>query len=138
MTLNQLRNLDFIALCRAIAADKLKNGQLATIREILEEAIMTPPKAHYIDFDDAVRMLRRIENTGLRNFTSNELQRDKWIEFHDQVREAMNSRRRLSFLSAVAFVLAFRRPSRFYFSIHTARKIVVDRFAFVPVGRDRG
>lgn len=99
MTLNQLRNHDFIALCRSIAADKLKNGQLATIREILEEAIMTPPKAHYIDFDDAVRMLRRIENTGLRNFTSNELQRDKWIEFHDQVREAMNSRRRLSFLS---------------------------------------
>lgn len=118
------RNRELISLCLRLARAHQQKFERCTIEGIVTEALMTAPKAHYIEYDRAAQILHMAGRIGFRRLTCNELQKERWIELSDQVEEAMNGPRRLPFAPALAYVLTFRHPSRYYISLSTARKIV--------------
>ena len=48
----------------------------------------------------------------------------KWIEIHNQVREAMHGPQALPFDKALSYVLCFRRPTRFYIDHERAVRLL--------------
>lgn len=115
------RNRNFIELCLSIIRREQRAGKSPGLAAVVSEALAQPPRCHYVAYDRASEVLHRFERSGLDGIASDSLQRSRWLELYAQVRQAMDGPRKLSFDKALSFVLAFRRPSRFY--IHPARAI---------------
>ncbi len=120
----KMRNADLVANARRLLAFATRRGKTMNISQLLVAALSRQPKMHYVDFDTASRKLHAIERRGLEAVVRTTLARQQWSELRDQVAEAMSTRRHLSFVQALTFVLHFRRPSRFYIAPNSAFKIL--------------
>ena len=117
------RDADFAAVCRRLLAGYRRSHRRISFSEFVREAMNTRPGHHYVAFESAMRLLynmRRGRRKAFVNFDTAQ----KWAELNDQVNRTMARRPCLSFPRAVAFVLACKRPSRFYIPERRARAIV--------------
>ncbi|GFI14597.1 hypothetical protein IMSAGC008_02157 [Muribaculaceae bacterium] len=115
------RNRDFIEVCLSIIRREQRSGKSPSLAAVVAEALSRSPRCHYVAYDRASEILHMLERSGSAGIATSNLQRVRWLELYSQVREAIDGPRKLSFDKALSFVLAFRRPSRFY--IHPARAI---------------
>ncbi len=127
-TSTTMRTADLVANASRLLAFATRRGKTMNISQLLLAALSRQPKMHYIDFDTASRKLHAIERRGLEAVVRTPLAQQQWAELRDQVAEAMSTRRRLSFVQALTFVLHFRRPSRFYIAPNSAFKILNRHF----------
>ena len=117
------RDAEFIAKCKDLMRRRTQAGQRPNLYDIITEAINSSPRCHYVNYDNASRILHAIERHGAGS-AGKGLQRLKWTELYNQVRETMEGPRHLSFDRALSFVLGFRRPSRFYIDPLRAMRIL--------------
>lgn len=117
------RNSEFISICLEIIRRDTASGIRPSITAVLTEAIHRQPHCHYASYEHTSRMLHLIERKGIDSIPR-KLQRLKWQEISNQVKEAMDGPRKLPFDKALTFVLGFRRPSRFYFDTAHALRII--------------
>ena len=104
-TSTKMRNADLVANASRLLAFATRRGKTMNISQLLLAALSRQPKMHYIDFDTASRKLHAIERRGLEAVVRTPLAQQQWAELRDQVAEAMSTRRRLSFVQALTFVL---------------------------------
>lgn len=124
----KMRNADLVATARRLLAFATGRGKTMNVSQLLAATLSCQPKMHYIDFDTASRKLHAIERRGLESVVRTPIARQQWAELRGQVAEAMSTRRHLSFVQALTFVLHFRRPSRFYIAPNSAFKILHHHF----------
>lgn len=118
------RDAEFVHVCLAHARRSRASGENTTLFHIIDRALHTQPRCHYVNYEYASKVLHGMENCGAEAACSNRLHHLKWTELHGQVREAMDGPRKLTFCKALTFVLAFRRPSRFYISHRHAMRLI--------------
>lgn len=123
-TLIQHRNADFKRRCLQIVKADYATGALRPLDSVLERAISQQPLSHYLNFDTASRRLHKIRRYGLETVVKEPLARRRWAELMAQVTEQMVRNKHMKFYQALTFVLNFKRPSQFYITPDTARRII--------------
>lgn len=123
-TATQLRNEEFLRRCIGIFDKDHQEGRISTLPDIIARATAMQPHSHYLSYDTASRRLHRIMRNGLENEIKEDLAREMWAEILEQVKTCMSSTPPKSFDKALSFVLNFCRPSRFYISYDTAKRII--------------
>ncbi|MCM1066090.1 MAG: hypothetical protein NC418_00770 [Muribaculaceae bacterium] len=126
----QARNEEFKRRCLEIFRRDYDSGTIRPLDSVIERALAMQPRSHYLSFDTASRRLHRIERRGLEAEVHEELARLMWAEVMAQVRQAMERRGTESFDRALSFVLNFCRPSRFYMSFDTARRLLTPHLSY--------
>ena len=116
------RDEAFAQVCRRIIAGQRKNRKPIPFEELLTKALTTRPDRHFVEYDSALRRLYALRRG--RESCRPGLATQKWHEIYAQVRVVMVRRPQLSFPMAVAFALAYKRPSRFYMPEKHARDIL--------------
>ena len=129
-SLIEIRNDDFVRRCFAIYDKDLRSGERHTLESLIDRALASQPHSHYLSYDHASRRLHRIRRDGLANVYKEELAREMWGELNSQVNEVMALHPRKTFDKALTFVLNFMRPSRFYISRDTARRLISPYLSF--------
>lgn len=122
--MTKTRNSDFVRRCVDLYESEAARGNYPPLDEILFKAIAQRPMAYYVNFDRASRQLHRIERDGLDAVAVNRLSRRMWTEMREQIDEVMRDNPGKRFDSALSYVLNFRRPSRFFINLDTARRII--------------
>lgn len=117
------RDAEFIAKCKQLIRRRNLAGEKVNLYDVINEVVNSRPRCHYANYDTASRILHAIERGGA-DCAGRGLQRLKWIELYNQVRETIDGPRRLTFDKALSFVLSFRRPSRFYIDPIRAARIL--------------
>lgn len=120
----QARNEEFLRRCRKMLRDDFEAGTIRPLKEIINTVMHQQPRGHYLNYDTAARRLHLIERRGLEAVVTEELGRRMWAELRAQVDEVMARQKKKSFQKALTFVLSFYRPSRFYMTYDTARRIL--------------
>ncbi len=128
--LTQARNSEFVRRCVEIFRRDCRSGAVRPLDTVIARALAMQPRAHYLAFDSASRRLHRIERRGLEAEVSEDIARAMWAELRSQVEETMARQRVKSFDKALSFVLNFCRPSRFYMSVDTARRILSPHLSY--------
>ncbi len=123
-TLIQLRNEDFVRCCIDIFRNDCAMGAIRPLDTVIERALACQPLCHYLDYDSVSAKLHRIGRRGLEAEVSSPLFRAMWQELAEQVAETRQRRGRLNHAQALTFVLTFKRPSRFYISPDTAKRLL--------------
>lgn len=126
----QLRNEEFVRRCADIFKADLAAGAIRPLDTVIERALNSRPRCHYLDFDTASRRLHCIERHGLEAAVANPLARAMWAELASQVSQVRERRGCGSFCRALTFVLTFMRPSRFYISPDTARRLLTPHVSY--------
>ncbi len=126
--LTRARNSEFIRRCIQIYQRDLKSGITPVLDDIVDRAIAMQPHSHYVAFDSASKRLHAINKRGMENVVNSPLAQQMWSEIAAQVQQTMDSRNCKSFDRALSFVLNFCRPSRFYITRDTARRIALPYF----------
>lgn len=119
----QARDAEFISVCRQIIERYNRSGHRCSLSLVLDEALAHAPRCHYVSYDYASRVLHQMEMAGGVP-AGTTLRRLRWAELYNQVKETMEGPRRLTFDKALSFVLAFRRPSRFYIDRARATRLL--------------
>lgn len=122
-TATKARDAEFIAICLDIIRQHNRSGHPCRLTDVIEQALSRRPRCHYVSYDHASRILHVIHRGGLAT-GRNRVQRLKWLELYNQVKETMEGPRRLSFDKALTFVLGFMRPSRFYIERERAIRLL--------------
>lgn len=116
------RNYDFVRRCVEIYEHERAQGKRPELDEVLFRAIGSSPKGYYVNFDTASRQLHRIRRRGLGSISCSPWLKKMWEELGTHVDEAMAGGKK--FDAALSYVLNFRRPSRYFINIDTARRII--------------
>ena len=124
------RNEEFRRRCVEIFKSDLQNGVIQPLDSVLERAIACRPLCHYMSYDTASRRLHAISRHGLKVVVKEPLAAQMWTELAAQITEIMTLSPNKSFDRALSFVLNFGRPSRFYISIDTARRIIAPNITY--------
>ncbi len=139
-TLTESRNHEFLRRCIDLAGAELREGRSIDIDSIIDRVLAMQPRSHYLNYDTASRRLHIIERRGLERAVASKLLRAMWQEIGEQVAATMHSRR-CPFDRALSFVLNFCRPSRFYMTRDTARRILAPHIALtitrIPTNKTR-
>lgn len=135
--LTESRNAEFARRCIEIFERDYHNGCVRPLDEVLLAALAMQPHSHYLSYDTASRMLHAIERHGIDSVVSTDITKALYVELGEQVAKVMQTRRTLCFRRALSFVLNFSRPSRFYMSLDTARRIIAPYLSY-SICRIRG
>lgn len=119
------RNAELVQCARRILHRYSGSKKSLSLKELAALTAACRPHNHYVDFDNASYHLHRLDRLSMRN----ELSRQMWHELAEQVRETMDKRPGLKFHEALAFVLSYRRPSRFYLTTDAVMRILKPWFA---------
>lgn len=128
--LTQARNEEFLRRCRKMFRDDYEAGTMRPLQEIINTVMHQQPRGHYLNYETASRRLHLIERRGLEAVVTEELGRQMWTELRAQVDEVMARQKKKSFQQALTFVLTFCRPSRFYITYDTARRILTPYISY--------
>lgn len=128
-TTTKARDAEFIAICLDIMRRNARSGRECPLGEVIDEALHRCPRCHYVSYDHASRTLHALERHGAPPCDST-LQRLKWLELYNQVKECMEGPRALPFGKALSFVLGFMRPSRFYIDPSRAMRLLRSRLGY--------
>lgn len=126
----QTRNEDFIRRCITIFKSDYAAGAIKPLDSVIERALGSRPHCHYLDYDTASEKLHQIRRLGIDNVVCNPEARAMWTELAAQVDEARQRSPDCSFHKALAFVLNFMRPSRFFITPDTARRILSPHISY--------
>lgn len=118
------RNADFVRRCLEIYEHEKSLGKNPELDEVLFRAMASSPKVYYVNFDTASRQLHRIRRHGISVIKGSPGVKKMWSELNTYIEEVLEKEPRKKFDSALSYVLNFRRPSRFYINLDTARKII--------------
>ncbi|MDE5662297.1 MAG: hypothetical protein K2F91_02665 [Muribaculaceae bacterium] len=124
------RNEDFRRRCLEIFEKDFRAGAIQPLESVIDRAIAMQPRSHYLNYDQASRRLHAIERHGLENEVKEELARQMWSELRQQIDRVMELNPKKPFDKALSFVLNFCRPSRFYISRDTARRIIAENVSY--------
>lgn len=124
------RNREFIRRCIDIFERDCREATVQSLESVLDRALARQPCCHYVGYDLASRKLHLIERRGLENVVKEELAREKWREIRRQVDDVLAQNPRKTFDMALSFVLNFCRPSRFYMSRDTARRLITPHLCY--------
>lgn len=128
--LTKCRNAEFARRCIEIFERDYRNGCVRPLDEVLLEALAMQPHSHYLSYDTASRKLHAIERYGIDSLVSTDITKALYAELGEQVARVMRTRRKLGFDRALSFVINFCRPSRFYMSLDTARRIITPYLSY--------
>lgn len=128
--LTKNRNAEFARRCIEIFEKDYRNGCVRPLDEVLAIALAMQPHSHYLSYDTASRKLHAIERHGIDALVTGENTRALYTELSEQVANVMRTRSQLGFDEALSFVLNFCRPSRFYMSLDTARRIIMPYLSY--------
>ncbi|MCH5221022.1 MAG: hypothetical protein J1F05_01660 [Muribaculaceae bacterium] len=123
-TMIECRNEEFLRRCAAIFEREYKSGKVLPIDKIIDQVLAMQPRSHYLTYDTAARRLHKIHRLGIENVVKEDIARDMWRELQTQIDEYLAQYPKRSFHKALSFVLNYRRPSRFYISRDSARRII--------------
>lgn len=104
----------FVGQAMRVLSSALKNSERLSRAQLIERTLATRPPAYFVSYEYASRVLHRIEGAE-PGAVGTSLRTGMWLELADDVRTTMSARN-LSFSKALTFVLAYRRPSRWYIS----------------------
>ncbi len=124
------RNREFIRRCVDIFERDCREATMQTLESVIDRALAQQPCCHYLSYDHASRKLHRIARRGLENVVKEDLARAMWRELAAQVADVMAKNPRKSFDAALSFVLNFCRPTRFYMSRDTARRLITPHLCY--------
>lgn len=119
---NERRNRDFTKRALAILSDYLHRHEHISRHELIIKTLAQRPSCYYVDIDHASRILSKIMNTNKPKHAG--VIMEMWYEMADKVKALMTGPRRLSRHKAVAFVLNFDRPSRFFMTYRRACEVL--------------
>ncbi len=111
--LYQLRNNDFIRMCRKMTLDAPSTESL-TVRRVVEKALDREAPRYYLTFDYAYRMLRRWRKGAVVG--GDTIRRKQWAELAAKVDALIAKNPALTDYTALGRVLAFDTASRFFIS----------------------
>ena len=111
--LYQLRNNDFIRMCRKMTLDAPSTESL-TVRRVVEKALDREAPRYYLTFDYAYRMLRRWRKGTVVG--GDTIRRKQWAELAAKVDALIAKNPALTDYTALGRVLAFDTASRFFIS----------------------
>lgn len=121
------RNRAFVKRCLELIERRNRNNAPVEIREIVAEAIASPPPCHFAGYKLAshniCRLVQRMRKHPDTQRASN-LRQQCWFEMAQQVMAEMDGPRKLTFAKALSFVLNFRRPSRYYLTEERALRLL--------------
>ena len=126
-----LRNKHIVALMRRRILEAAKAGKKISDRELIDCVMSARPSMHYVTYAKASRKLHVIERegeAGLVRCGCNGLAVRRWMELYGQVRDIMGRRGNCGFARALADALNFSRPSSFYVTESTVRRLLADNF----------
>ncbi len=130
------RDDEFRRRCVEIFKSDYNSGAIRPLDSVLERAMACQPHCHYLSYDTASRRLHEIERYGLEAIVRERIARQMWTELAAQVADVMALHPRKSFNMALSFVLNFCRPSRFFISVDTARRIIAPNITYnISLGR---
>ena len=121
-TLTQLRDEDFAACLRRVAAE----NPSATADELINLASCCTPRRYYITYTTVVTQLPRMRKKGLERravMPDGIPSRERWIDINNAVCRYMILNRRATLHDAITHVINFERPTRFFISRRHATDI---------------
>lgn len=124
------RNEEFVRRCVAIFRNDFAEGTVRPLDSIITRALAMQPRSWYISYDTASKRLHAIERHGMDSIVQCHLARCQWEELRKQVDEIIAANPRKTFDAALSFVLNFCRPSRFYISRDTARRLLTPHLTY--------
>lgn len=124
------RNQEFRRRCIEIFERDVREGGARPLESVLERALAMQPHSHYLSYDTASRRIHRIHRYGIEKVVKERLAREMWRELVGQIEDVQARFPRKTFDMALTFVLNFYRPSRFYMSLDTARRIVAPNLSY--------
>lgn len=113
----QQRNEDFAATCRRILSSPEGEAIGTDVDALVMKALASAPLHYYVSRERAFEVYR-VHSRGGR------VREGLWTEFCADVDAVLALRPWLGELKAVDFVAAYKRPSRFHFSLATGRRII--------------
>ncbi|MDE6464521.1 MAG: hypothetical protein K2L16_07815 [Muribaculaceae bacterium] len=116
------RDAAFVRSAMSILGAHMARGERLSRRELIAKALASRPPYFYVEADRAVDVFNFFRHRPWPSAPT--LRQQMWMEFCTMVREEMEGPRRLKLSKAVAFVLNFRRPSRFYISEQIAQRLI--------------
>lgn len=119
--LYQLRNNDFIRLCRKMTLDA-PSGEYLTERRVIEEALNREAPRYYVTFDYAYRMLRQWRKGVVVG--GDTIRQKQWAELAAKVDALIAENSALTDSTALGRVLAFDTASRFFISPGYALRLI--------------
>jgi len=130
-SITNLRNKHIVNFMARQVVKAAKTGRTLTDKELIESVMTARPAMHYVSYEKASRILHLIDREGVENIdklrTSLSV-RQKWLEMYCQVKDVMGRRKKCTFGQALTFVLHFCRPSSFYVSEDTVRRLILRNF----------
>lgn len=123
-TLTEARNADFRQKCVLLFERDMRQGIVRPLDDVIESALALQPLSHYVNFDLARRHMVEIRRYGISAVFREDNARRQWSEIWMQVQSFLATHPRKSLDDALSFVLNFCRPSRFYISYDTGRRIL--------------
>lgn len=134
-SLARMRDLDFSRKLLETAKSNSLCGLPMTREAIIEAALKRRPDSFYTSTSNACKVLRRISGSDyIRNriLHANPVRQQFWIDLHDKVWRYCVRNPSTSFDDAVAHILCFSKPDRFYISDSKALKLFADTFTSEP------
>lgn len=118
----QTRNDSFRRAALALLGRHMLAGERLTRKQLIEKTLAQRPPSYFVNADQASLMLTVLERNPA--FTPTTERHAMWLEIRDRVKELMEGPRRLKRFKALAFVLNFTQPSRYFISPKTADRII--------------
>lgn len=115
-TQTQLRNEAFVMTCMRLL-ESISGESLSSAEELVSKAISVSPLHYFVSRERAMEVYR----THLRGGAVRD---GLWTEFCSDVDGVLEGRPWLGVEKAVDFVVSFKRPSRYYLSVRTGRRII--------------
>ncbi len=115
------RNEAFVACALRILSVYNSCGRHIDREKLLREALASQPPSYFVDFDRASGVLRTLMGRPVPAKPS--MRQRMWLEMLQQVRNVMATRN-LPFHKSLAFVLNYRRPSRYWLARATAERLL--------------
>lgn len=116
------RDENFIKVVRDIIDRRYKAGRFATPSVIISEALDTQPDRYYLSCDTVLNRLPRMRRDRLSG-GSDKASRMQWHDLNAAVDRYLARHAGARLADAVAYVIAFERPRRFYISDRVARDL---------------
>lgn len=120
----QMRNADFARRCIRLYEQYYKAGISLDFNEIIDRVLVQQPHSFYVEYSTASAKLHALEHGDPEKVVKEPLAREMWMEMLVQVLQHMARHPRKTFAQALTFVIAYGRPSRFFISRDTARRIL--------------
>lgn len=124
------RNQEFRRRCIELFERDDRNGRVQSLDSVISRALLMQPHSHYLSYDTASRRIHRIRRYGMEHEVKEPLAQQMWEEVDRQIDEVRARFPGKTFDMALTFVLNYCRPSRFYISLDTARRIIAPNVSY--------